>query len=67
MIGKVIITSEPEDLSKPLYDPTLDPNICNDVRRLKHGPATVVCQRPKGHTGRHAGMGCEWEGSDGDQ
>lgn len=27
------------------------------------GAISTVCQQPKGHSGKHGGMGCEWDGA----
>lgn len=34
--------------------------ICGAIGKTRDGIVDAVCQQPKGHTGYHGGMGCEW-------
>lgn len=36
--------------------------ICGHIGGDTSGAISTVCQQPKGHAGKHAGMGCEWDG-----
>lgn len=35
--------------------------ICGHIGGDASGAIATVCQQPKGHTGKHGGMGCEWD------
>lgn len=35
--------------------------ICGHIGGDDTGAITTVCQQPKGHAGKHGGMGCEWD------
>ena len=35
-------------------------DICGHVGTTRCGKVTAVCQLPRGHSGKHGGMGCEW-------
>lgn len=33
---------------------------CLHVGKTRDGYVSAECQQPKGHEGKHGGMGCEW-------
>lgn len=50
--GSVSVTKVPA--------PATDVDMCGAVGGTRDGRITAVCQQPRGHTGKHGGMGCEW-------
>ncbi len=53
-LGEAINAKELQD-SEPQ-----DVDMCGAVGGTRDGRVTSVCQLPKGHAGKHGGMGCEW-------